>query len=141
SGSGDLDAGELTVRRATLRADGPGAIELAKVSDTLDAKLHGSGGLDAQIDGKRLLLEISGPGAAQLKGKVELVKARLSGSGGLEGRGLNAGRADIAVTGPANAIVNVTGTDERRNQRTRESRHDNHGQLLLVDRRGSRRAE
>lgn len=137
SGSGDLEGDELHVKRATVKARGPGGIELAGVSDTLDAELHGSGGLDADMDGKRLLLKITGPGAAHLKGKVGQVKARLSGSGSLEGRELTAARADIAVTGPAHAAVNVTGQDKRRAERSNAGR----GQLLLVDRSGSRRAE
>ncbi|BDT58043.1 hypothetical protein MasN3_15370 [Massilia varians] len=137
SGSGDLEAGALQVKRATVKAHGPGGIELARVSDTLDAELHGSGGLDADLDGKRLLLNITGPGAAHLRGKVELVKARLSGSGSLEGRGLSTARADIAVSGPAHALVNVAGQDERRAERGNAGR----GQLLLVDRSGSRRSE
>ncbi len=136
-GSGDLEAGELDVKRATVKARGPGGIELARVSDTLDAELHGSGGLDADLDGKRLLLKMTGPGAARLKGKVELVKARLSGSGSLDGRELTAVRADIAVTGPAHARVNLTGQDGRRAERGNAGR----GQLLLVDRSGSRRTE
>lgn len=136
SGSGDLEAGELDVKRATVKARGPGGIELARVSDTLDAELHGSGGLDADLDGKRLLLKMTGPGAAHLKGKVELVKARLSGSGSLDGRDLTAARADIAVTGPAHARVNLTGQDGRRAERGNAGR----GQLLLVDRSGSRHA-
>lgn len=134
SGSGDLEAGGLKVKRAAVKASGPGGIELASVSDTLDAELHGSGGLDASIDGKRLLLKITGPGAAQVAGKVELVKARLSGSGGLDGRRLTAGRADIAVTGPATAAVKVNGQEERR----KASRSERQAALLLVDRNGSR---
>lgn len=137
SGSGDLEADELHVQRATVKARGPGGIELAGVSDTLDAELHGSGGLDAEMRGKRLLLKITGPGAAHLKGKVDLVKARLSGSGSLDGRELTAARADIAVTGPAHARVNVIGQDERRAERRNAGR----GQLLLVDRSGSRHTD
>lgn len=133
SGSGDLEADELHVRRATVKARGPGGIALASVSDTLDAELHGSGGLDAELSGKRLLLKITGPGTAHLKGKVEQVKARLSGSGSLDGRELMSARADIAVTGPAHATVNVVDQGERRNV--------GRGHLLLVDRGGSRRTE
>jgi hypothetical protein len=140
SGSGDLEAGDLKVKRAALKTRGPGGIELAQVSDTLDAELHGSGGLKAEIDGKRLLLKITGPGAAHIEGRVDLVKARLSGSGGLDGRGLNAGRADIAVSGPGRAAVNVVGQDgERRNARNRAD--ERHGQLLVVDRSGSRHTD
>ncbi|MFZ0098839.1 MAG: DUF2807 domain-containing protein, partial [Gemmobacter sp.] len=111
-----------------VKARGPGGIELAHVSDTLDAELRGSGGLEANIEGQRLLLKMSGPGAARIEGKVELVKAQLSGSGGLEGRGLTAGRAEIAVTGAGNAAVNVVERSARRDD----------SQLLVVDRRGSR---
>lgn len=138
SGSGDLEAGELKVGRAAIKARGPGGIALARVSDTLDAELHGSGDLNASIDGKRLLLKITGPGAAHVEGKVELVKARLSGSGGLEGRRLAAGRADITVSGPGSAVVNVVGQEGQRNARGRAARGEPHGRLLLVDRSGSR---
>lgn len=138
SGSGDLEAGDLIVSRALLKARGPGGIDLASVSDTLDADLRGSGGLDARMDGKRLLLRMSGPGSAHVEGKVHLVKAQLSGSGGLDGRRLHAGRAEIAVSGPGNAVVNVPGRGER--QAGRRARHDGdeHTRLLTVDRSGSR---
>lgn len=137
SGSGDLKADELQVRRALVESRGPGGIELAMVSDTLDAGMHGSGALEAKLDGKQLRLTMTGPGAARVEGKVGVVKARLSGSGGLEGRGLTATQADIVVTGPANAAVNLVGQDERRNA----GRAGGSGGLLLVDRGGSRQAD
>jgi hypothetical protein len=73
---------------------------------------------------------MSGPGSARVEGKVQLVKAQLSGSGGLDGRRLRAERAEIAVTGPANATVNVPERGGRRNRGEDE--------LLVVDRSGSR---
>ena len=43
---------------------------------------------------------------------------------------LTAGRAEISVNGPGNAAVNVVGRNARRD--------DDDGQLLVVDRSGSR---
>jgi hypothetical protein len=69
-----------------------------------------------------------GPGNARIDGSVDVVEARLSGSGSLEGRRLTANRTDIAVRGPGNATVNMK----------EDAARGGHGQLLLVDRNGSR---
>ena len=81
------------------------------------------------MSGKRLLLKMSGPGSAHIDGKVDLVRAQCSGSGSLEGRKLTAGRADLAVSGPGSAAVNVAGRERRQG-----------AQLLVVDRSGSRQS-
>jgi hypothetical protein len=59
---------------------------------------------------------------------VDVVEARLSGSGSLEGRRLTANQSNIAVRGPGNATVNMKAN----------AAQAGHGQLLLVDRNGSR---
>jgi len=129
-GSGDLDAAQLRTNKATVRGHGPGGVTLAQVSDTLDADLHGSGGIDAHLAARRLLLRMSGPGDAHIDGTVAQVDAQLSGSGSLDGRGLTATHADIVVHGPGTASVNV---DDR--GRT-AAKTVGRGQLLLVDRSG-----
>lgn len=62
-----------------------------------------------------------------------MVHARLSGSGGLDGNRLRAGRADIAVSGPGTARVQVA-------ERAGGAPAGASGQLLVVDRRGSSHA-
>ena len=129
TGSGDIDASELKVGKAMLKSHGPGAVELAHVSDSLEAELRGSGSLKAAIEGKRLTFTSDGPGGAEISGQVEQVHARLSGSGALDGEHLTAGRTDIAVSGPGRATVHVT-----------EKNGSADGQLLVVQRRGSSQA-
>lgn len=126
-GSGDLDGSGLRVGRATVKSRGPGGVELAQVSDALDAELRGSGGLKAEIKGRQLVLTSSGPGDFEISGRVDTVRARLSGSGELDGSSLNAGRADIAVTGPGSAKVQL-------------DQGAGGGRMLVVERGGSRQA-
>ena len=128
NGSGDLDGADLEAARAGVVLRGPGDVALRRVSDTLDADLRGSGDLQATLAGTHLQFTSSGPGNAELRGQVTTLRARLSGSGTFDGRRLQAGRADIAVTGPGTAKVHVTGQDG-----ADRSRSD----LLVVDRRGS----
>lgn len=132
SGPGDLEAGRLRTKNATLRSRGPGDIALATVSDTLDAELRGPGDLKAGIAGKRLLLKMSGPGGAEIDGNVDAVNAELSGPGSLAGRGLLAGRADVVVRGPGNAVVKL------RPSAAVQSAGQERSRLLTVDRRGAR---
>jgi Putative auto-transporter adhesin, head GIN domain len=113
------------VNKAVVRSRGPGGVRLQNVADTLDAELHGSGGLAASMSGKRLLLKLDGPGDARIDGSVAQVSAQISGSGSLEGRRLSVGQTDISVRGPGSATVNVVGKDGK-------GRTD-----LLVDRSGS----
>jgi hypothetical protein len=132
SGSGDLEAGRLNARKAMVRSDGPGDVVLATVSDTLDAEMHGSGGLTAAIAGKRLQLKLAGPGGARIEGSVDQVNAQVSGSGSLAGHRLTAGHADLEVHGPGNAVVNLA----------QGGKQAGRADLLVVDRSGShRRAE
>ena len=49
TGSGDIDASELKVGKAMLKSHGPGGVELAHVSDSLDAELRGSGSLTLSV--------------------------------------------------------------------------------------------
>jgi hypothetical protein len=128
SGSGDLEGGRLQVRKAIVRSSGPGGVKLQNVSDTLDAELHGSGGLAASMSGKRLLLKMDGPGDARIDGSVDQASVQISGSGSLEGRRLSVGQPDIMVRGPGSAAVNVSGKDGK-------GKAD-----LLVDRSGSHRS-
>jgi hypothetical protein len=128
SGSGDLDAAQLKVRKAMVKGRGPGEIRLATVTDTLDAKLHSSGELSATMAGKRLQLQMSGPADAHIDGTVDQVNAQLSGAGSLEARRLAAAHADIQVRGPGSAAVNLTGGGKRLADRS---------SMLLVDRRGT----
>jgi hypothetical protein len=128
SGSGDLDAGRLKVGKAMVKSRGPGEIRLATVSDTLDAELRSSGELSATMAGKRLLLQMSGPADAHIDGTVAQVNAQLSGSGSLEARRLVATHADIKVSGPGSAAVNLVGDAKRSADRT---------STLVVDRRGT----
>lgn len=107
SGSGDLEAGGLAVRNATIRSHGPGNAILATVTDTLDAEMSGSGDLTAALAAKRLLLKMNGPGDARIEGSVAQVNAQLGGSGNLSARRLVAGRADVVVNGPGEAVINV----------------------------------
>ena len=65
--------------------------------------------MSASLAGKRLLLKMSGPGDAHFGGAVDTVAARLTGAGNLEGRNLAAAHADLAVSGPGSAVVNVKG--------------------------------
>ena len=132
-GSGELEGDALRVTRALVTSNGPGDVVLGMVDDTLEAHLSGSGKLSAAIEGKRLLLNANGPGGAQVRGRVALVRARMSGSGTFDGHDLNAERADIAVSGPGNAKVNVTGETAGRGA-------PDAGQLLVVDRNGRRHA-
>ena len=133
AGSGDLDAAGLKTGKATVRGRGPGGVSLANVGDTLDAALYGSGGLKASMSGKRLLLRMNGPGDARIDGNVAQVDAQIAGSGSLDGHGLTATHADIVVHGPGTASVNVISQPDRADTKTVAR-----GQLLLVDRSGSR---
>jgi hypothetical protein len=81
------------------------------------------------MSGKRLQLAMDGPGGARIDGSVAQVSARISGSGSLEGRRLAAASTDIEVRGPGSASVNVAGNG---------GAASGHGQVLLVDRSGSR---
>jgi hypothetical protein len=87
-------------------AAGPGDVTLARVTDTLDASLHGSDDLGAAIEGKRVLLKMRGPGNVRLQGHAERISAELSGSGSLQARRLSVRQTDINVCGPGSAAVN-----------------------------------
>jgi hypothetical protein len=127
-GSGDLTVRGLQAQAAQMRMNGPGNVKLEGSADDLYVDLFGSGDLEASIKGKRLQLVMRGPGNARVDGSVDVVEARLSGSGRLEGRGLTANQTSIAVRGPGNATVNMKAN----------AAQGGHGQLLLVDRNGSR---
>ncbi|MDB5746985.1 MAG: hypothetical protein JWP72_1833 [Massilia sp.] len=130
SGSGELDAGRLTVKNAMIDAGGPGDVSLAKVSDTLDASLHGSGDLSAAIDGKRVLLKMRGPGNARLEGRADRIDAELTGSGTLQARRLTVRQTDINGRGPGSASVNLV----------RDGEGGRRDELVLVERGGRRQA-
>ncbi|MCC6070093.1 GIN domain-containing protein [Massilia sp. GCM10020059] len=132
SGSGDLDASRLAVTNATLRNRGPGAAELSNVAGTLDAELHGSGGLQATLSGKRLVLKMKGPADADISGTVDGLNAQLSGSGSLNARALVAGHADVVVSGPGNAVVNVRAKPDTRTAMLDKPR------MVTIDRKGAR---
>ena len=106
SGSGALEGEGLAVRKATIDSGGPGNVALAKVADTLDAALHGSGDLAARVEGKRVQLQMRGPGNVRLEGHADRIRAELSGSGTLQARRLSVRQSDIDVRGPGSAAVN-----------------------------------
>jgi hypothetical protein len=72
---------------------------------------------------------MSGPGEADIDGTVDAVSAQLSGSGSLDGHGLVAGKADVAVRGPGNAVVNVKGDAK--------TAMGGQARLVTIDRRGT----
>jgi hypothetical protein len=90
------------------------------------------------MSGKRLLLRMDGPGDARIDGSVAQVSAQINGSGSLEGRRLTGASTDIAVRGPGSAAVNVVGNDGGKDGASGRGALQR-GQLLLVDRSGSRR--
>jgi hypothetical protein len=132
SGSGDLDASHLAVINATVRTRGPGEAELSTVTGTLDAELHGSGGLAAALAGKRLVLKMNGPADADISGTVDGINAQLSGSGSLNARSLVAGHADVVVSGPGTAVVNLRSKPATRGAMPYQPR------LVTIDRKGAR---
>jgi hypothetical protein len=110
---------------------GPGAVALAKVLDTLDASLNGSGDLSSAIEGKRVMLKMRGPGNVRLEGQAERIHAELHGSGTLQARGLTVRQTDIKVRGPGSATVNLV----------RDGAGGRHDELVLVERGGQRQVE
>jgi hypothetical protein len=135
SGSGDLKADAFKVGKATVTMRGPGSAGLSTVSDSLDAELHGSGGLNAAMAGHRLTLRMSGPGDATISGTVDTVSAQLSGPGDLKGRNLVAGQADIHVSGPGSAKVHVM------HPAAQQQASGQRAALLLVEREGQRQVQ
>ena len=111
-----------------IDSGGPGDVSLAHVTGTLDATLHGSGDLNASIEGKHVMLKMRGPGNVQLDGRAERISAELTGSGTLRARRLTVLQTDIDVRGPGSAAVN----------QVRDRAGERHEELVQVGRGGRR---
>jgi hypothetical protein len=81
SGSGNIDARAVDVRKLTLRISGSGDATLAGRADSLDARISGSGHVDAvKLTAQDASVKVSGSGHVKLDARKTL-DARISGVG------------------------------------------------------------
>ena len=131
NGSGRLEISGLNGGPLNLSLNGSRAVQLAGSVGRLDARLNGSGGLNAsalesgatavrlngsgrldlgRINGETLNLELRGSGAARASGSVRSVKVTLQGSGSADLAGLTSQHAELSANGSGDISAAVTGS-------------------------------
>ncbi|NVM75708.1 hypothetical protein FHW83_001495 [Duganella sp. SG902] len=129
NGSGVMTVSGLNGAPLELSLNGSRAVRLSGSVERLDARLNGSGGLDAsglrsgataarlngsgrlelgRIDGDSLSLELRGSGGASASGQVRNVTVRLNGSGSADLAGLTSQSADLSSNGSGGIAATVT---------------------------------
>jgi hypothetical protein len=98
------------------------AIDLIKISGSGDVHttshfnnlkdlkvgISGSGNVDADLDGEKIVASISGSGNISLLGKAEALDISIAGSGNVNAKELKVREAEISVSGSGDAAVNAS---------------------------------
>ena len=129
NGSGALAVSGLNGAPLELALNGSRAVRLAGNVERLDARLNGSGGLNAsgldsgsttarlngsgrldlgRVNGETLSLDLRGSGGAHASGNVRSVTVRLNGSGSADLSGLTSQNADLSSNGSGGISATVT---------------------------------
>jgi hypothetical protein len=129
NGSGKLNISGLNGAPLNLTMSGSRAVRVAGTVSRLEARLNGSGGLDAsaldsgdtsarlngsghlalgRVNGENLRLDLSGSGGASASGNVRHLTVRLNGSGGADLAALNSQRAELSTNGSGGITVAVS---------------------------------
>ncbi|MTV37596.1 head GIN domain-containing protein [Duganella radicis] len=129
NGSGQLNISGLNGGPLGLSLNGSRAVRLAGQVSRLDARLNGSGGLNAsaldsgstsarlsgsgrlelgRINGEQLALELHGSGSASASGNVRNLTVRLNGSGSADLAGLTSQVAELNANGSGGISAAVT---------------------------------
>ncbi|GAB3406670.1 DUF2807 domain-containing protein [Massilia agilis] len=131
NGSGRVTVLGLNGAPLSVQLNGSGAVELAGDVDQFDARLNGSGRLDAsrlrsagaelkvngsgsliagELRGDHATIGIHGSGQVQARGMVRVLNVRTTGSGNAELEGLTSDRADLSTSGSGGIYANVRQT-------------------------------
>jgi hypothetical protein len=129
NGSGALAVSGLNGAPLELALNGSRAVRLAGNVERLDARLNGSGGLNAsalnsgsttarlngsgrldlgRISGEALSLDLRGSGGANASGNVRSVTVRVNGSGSADLASLTTQNADLSSNGSGSISATVT---------------------------------
>ncbi|MYM82759.1 DUF2807 domain-containing protein [Duganella sp. FT50W] len=129
NGSGSLTVDGLNGAPLELSLNGSRGVRLAGRVARLDARLNGSGGLNAsalesgsasarlngsgrldlgRVNGEALSLDLRGSGGAQASGNVRSMTVRLNGSGSADLAGLTSQSADLSSNGSGGISATVT---------------------------------
>ncbi|NYE63374.1 hypothetical protein FHW58_004604 [Duganella sp. 1224] len=129
NGSGSVTVTGLNRAPLELSQNGSGGVRLSGNVTRLDARLSGSGGLNAadldsgsvtarlnssgrlelgRISGDALSLDLRGSGGATASGSVRTMTVRLNGSGSADLAGLSAQSADLSSNGSGGISATVT---------------------------------
>lgn len=127
-GSGHVTVRGLNGEPLSVRLGGSGVVRLAGEVADLDARVSGSGKIEAgelrarsagldvsgsggvvlgQVRGDSLRSHISGSGAVQASGTVHTLKVRVSGSGSADLKGLTTDQGDLASSGSGGISATV----------------------------------
>jgi hypothetical protein len=112
NGSGDISLAEGTLKGSSfdVSALGSGDISLALEADAVSLSVSGSGDITVSAAAQKLKADGTGSGDLELSGTAQRLDAQISGSGGVDAFGLEAGDADVHVSGSGSAHVAVTGS-------------------------------
>lgn len=129
NGSGSMTVNGLNGAPLELSLNGSRSVRLHGSVERLEARLNGSGGLNAsglrsgatvarlngsgrldlgQINGDSLNLDLRGSGGANASGNVRNVTVRLNGSGSADLAGLSSQSADLSSNGSGSIAATVT---------------------------------
>ncbi|MBV7538349.1 DUF2807 domain-containing protein [Duganella sp. sic0402] len=129
NGSGTLNVSGLNGAPLELALNGSRAVHLSGTVSRLDARLNGSGGLNAialesgsasarlngsgrldlgRVNGDQLSLDLRGSGGARASGNVRATTVRLNGSGSADLAGLTSATADLSSNGSGGISATVT---------------------------------
>jgi hypothetical protein len=129
NGSGQLAVSGLSGGPLDLALNGSRSVRVSGSVDRLDARLNGSGGMNAsglnsgttmasltgsgrldlgRVNGETLNLELRGSGGANASGNVRSMTVRLNGSGSADLAGLTSESADLSSNGSGSISAAVT---------------------------------
>nr|WP_315252055.1 head GIN domain-containing protein [uncultured Duganella sp.] len=129
NGSGALAVSGLNGAPLELALNGSRGVRLSGKVERLDARLNGSGGLNAsgldsgsttarlngsgrldlgRVNGEALSLDLRGSGGAHASGNVRSMTVRLNGSGSADLSGLSSQSADLSSNGSGGISATVT---------------------------------
>lgn len=129
NGSGRLVVSDLSGGPLDMSLNGSRSVQLAGSVSRLDARLNGSGGLNAsgldsgstvarlngsgrldlgRVDGDTLNLVLQGSGSASARGKVRNLSVNLRGSGSADLAGLTSRSAELSANGSGSISAAVT---------------------------------
>jgi len=129
NGSGQMNIAGLSGGPLNLSLNGSRAVRVSGYVSQLDARLNGSGGLNAsgldstatvarlsgsgqlslgRVNGEQLNLELHGSGSANASGSVRNMTVRLNGSGSADLAGLTSQTAELNTNGSGSISAAVT---------------------------------